>query len=112
MELIRAGTVFDAQLINRSRPYLREVLEPSKVEKLLQRPGVTYRDIAIALEQSGSGGFSQLKGIFQTTLNGNGSPPETAELARLWLASDQFDIPINAKNLKIELQSCFTPAGS
>ena len=104
LELIRAGTVFDAQLINRARPYLREVLEPDKVTQLLQRPGLTYRDIAIALEQSGNGAFSQLKGLFQTTLSATGSPPEVAEMARLWLASDQFDAAIGAKNLDGELQ--------
>ena len=81
LELIRAGTVFEAQLVNRARVYLREVMEPEKVEQLLKRPDLTYRDIAIALEQSGDGGFSQLKALFRQQLGGMGSPPENAELA-------------------------------
>jgi hypothetical protein len=104
LELIRAGTVFEAQLVNRARVYLREVMEPDKVEQLLKRPDLTYRDIAIALEQSGDGGFSQLKALFRQQLGGMGSPPENAELARLWLASDQFDGGITAKGLQSELQ--------
>ena len=104
LELIRAGTVFEAQLVNRARVYLREVMEPEKVEQLLKRPDLTYRDIAIALEQSGEGGFSQLKALFRQQLGGMGSPPENAELARLWLASDQFDAGISAKGLQSELQ--------
>ena len=83
LELIRAGTVFQAQLVNRARVYLREVMEPEKVEQLLKRPDLTYRDIALALEQSGDGGFSQLKALFRQQLGGMGSPPENAELARL-----------------------------
>ena len=104
LELIRAGTVFEAQLVNRARVYLREVMEPEKVEQLLRRPDLTYRDIATALEQSGEGGFSQLKALFRQQLGGMGSPPENAELARLWLASEQFDAGINAKGLQSELQ--------
>jgi hypothetical protein len=104
LELIRAGTVFEAQLVNRARVYLREVMEPDKVEQLLKRPDLTYRDIAIALEQSGDGGFSQLKALFRQQLGGMGSPPENAELARLWLASDQFDAGISTKGLQSELQ--------
>ncbi|MCP9793564.1 PglZ domain-containing protein [Vulcanococcus limneticus Candia 3F8] len=104
LELIRAGTVFEAQLVKRARVYLREVMEPDKVEQLLKRPDLTYRDIAIALEQSGEGGFSQLKALFRQQLGGMGSPPENAELARLWLASDQFDAGISAKGLQSELQ--------
>jgi hypothetical protein len=104
LELIRAGTVFEAQLVNRARVYLREVMEPEKVEQLLKRPDLTYRDIAIALEQSGEGGFSQLKALFRQQLGSMGSPPENAELARLWLASDQFDAGISAKGLQSELQ--------
>ena len=104
LELIRAGTVFEVQLVNRARIYLREVMEPDKVEQLLKRIDLTYRDIAIALEQSGEGGFSQLKALFRQQLGGMGSPPENAELARLWLASDQFDAGINAKGLQSELQ--------
>jgi hypothetical protein len=65
LELIRAGTVFEAQLVNRARVYLREVMEPEKVEQLLKQPDLTYRDIATALEQSGEGGFSQLKALFR-----------------------------------------------
>ena len=83
---------------------LREVMEPEKVEQLLKRPDLTYRDIAIALEQSGDGGFSQLKALFRQQLGGMGSPPDNAELARLWLASDQFDAGITAKSLESELQ--------
>jgi hypothetical protein len=104
LELIRAGTVFEAQLVNRARVYLREVMEPEKVEQLLKRPDLTYRDIATALEQSGEGGFSQLKALFRQQLGGMGSPPENAELARLWLASDQFDAGISTKGLQSELQ--------
>ena len=104
LELIRAGTVFEGQLVNRARVYLREVMEPDKVEQLLKRPDLTYRDIAIALEQSGEGGFSQLKDLFRQQLGGMGSPPENGELARLWLASDQFDAGISAKGLHSELQ--------
>ena len=104
LELIRAGTVFEAQLVNRARVYLREVMEPDKVEQLLKRPDLTYRDIATALEQSGEGGFSQLKALFPQQLGSMGSPPENAELARLWLAADQFDAGINAKGLQSELQ--------
>ncbi|MCP9832143.1 PglZ domain-containing protein [Synechococcus sp. HJ21-Hayes] len=104
LELIRAGTVFEAQLVNRARVYLREVMEPDKVEQLLKRPDLTYRDIAIALEQSGDGGFSQLKALFRQHLGGMSSPPENAELARLWLASDQCDAGITAKGLESELQ--------
>jgi hypothetical protein len=104
LELIRAGTVFEAQLVNRARVYLREVMEPEKVEQLLKRPDLTYRDIAIALEQSGEGGFSQLKALFRQQLGGMGSPPENAELARLWLASDQFDADISGRGLQSDLQ--------
>jgi len=104
LELIRAGTVFEAQLVNRARVYLREVMEPEKVVQLLKRPDLTYRDIAIALEQSGDGGFSQLKALFRQQLGGMGSPPENAELARLWLASDQCDAGISTKGLESELQ--------
>jgi hypothetical protein len=103
LELIRAGTVFEAQLVNRARVYLREVMEPDKVEQLLKRPDLTYRDIAIALERSGDGGFRQLKGLFQHEL-GRGSAPENAELARTWLASDALDGAITAKALLPELQ--------
>ena len=95
LELIRAGTVFEGQLVNRARGYLREVMEPEKVEQLLKRPDLTYRDIAIALEQSGEGGFSQLKALFRQQLGGMG---------RLWLASGQFDAGINAMGLHSELQ--------
>ena len=65
LELIRAGAIFNIQLVNRARFFLREVLEPQKVDKLLKQPNLTYRDIALALEQSGDGGFSQLKALFQ-----------------------------------------------
>ena len=63
--------MFEAQLVNRARVYLREVMEPEKVEQLLKQPGLTYRDIAIALEQSGEGGFSQLKALFRQQLQDN-----------------------------------------
>jgi hypothetical protein len=33
--------------VSRARGYLREVLEPQKVDKLLKRPDLTYRDIAL-----------------------------------------------------------------
>lgn len=103
LEMIRAGSTFDIQLVSRARFYLREVLEPDKVDQLLKRPDLTFRDIALALEQSGDGGFSQLKGLFQQEL-GRGSPPENAELARTWLASDALDGAITAKALLPELQ--------
>ena len=103
LELIRAGGSFDIQLTNRARVYLREVLEPDKVQLLLQRPDLTYRDIALALEQSGDGGFSQLKALFQQQL-GRNSSPENAELARFWLASDALDAAITTKGLQNELQ--------
>jgi len=103
LELIRAGGIFDIQLVNRARVYLREVLEPDKVQQLLQRPDLTYRDLALALEQSGEGGFSQLKALFQQQLQRNSSP-ENAELARFWLASDALDAAITAKGLQGELQ--------
>lgn len=102
LELIRAGSVFDIQLANRARVYLREVLEPEKVEQLLQRPDLTYRDIALALEQSGGGGFSQLKALFQQQLD-RASAPENVELARFWLATDALDDAIAAKGLNNEL---------
>jgi hypothetical protein len=103
LELIRAGGIFDIQLVNRARVYLREVLEPDKVQQLLQRPDLTYRDIALALEQSGDGGFSQLKALFQKELQRNSSP-ENAELARFWLASDALDAAITTKGLQSEMQ--------
>ena len=103
LELIRAGGIFDIQLANRARVYLREVLEPDKVQQLLQRPDLTYRDVALALEQSGDGGFSQLKGLFQHQLQRNSSP-ENAELARFWLASAALDAAITSKALQNELQ--------
>ncbi|WP_216905722.1 PglZ domain-containing protein [Synechococcus sp. CCY 0621] len=103
LELIRAGACFDIQLVNRARVYLREVLEPDKVQQLLQRPDLTYRDVALALEQSGDGGFSQLKALFQKELQRNTSP-ENAELARFWLASDALDAAITTKGLQNELQ--------
>jgi hypothetical protein len=103
LELIRAGGIFDIQLANHARVYLREVLEPDKVQQLLQRPDLTYRDIALALEQSGDGGFSQLKALFQQQLQRNSSP-ENAELARFWLASEALDAAITTKGLQAELQ--------
>jgi len=103
LELIRAGSTFDIQLVNRARFFLREVLEPDKVEQLLKQPNLTYRDIALALEQSGDGGFSQLKALFQQQLQRNNSP-ESAELARFWLATDTLDAAITAKGLQAELQ--------
>lgn len=103
LELLRAGSTFEIKLVSRARGYLREVLEPEKVEQLLKRPDLTYRDIALALEQAGSGGFSQLKALFQQQL-GRNSSPENAELARLWLASDVLDDAISAKGLDNELQ--------
>ena len=103
LELLRAGSTFEIKLVSRARGYLREVLEPDKVELLLKRPDLTYRDIALALEQAGSGGFSQLKALFQQQL-GRNSSPENAELARLWLASEVLDDAISAKGLESELQ--------
>ena len=103
LELIRAGASFDIQLVNRARVYLHEVLEPQKVDKLLNQPNLTYRDIALALEQSGDGGFSQLKALFQQQLQRNNSP-ENAELARFWLAIDTLDAAITTKGLQAELQ--------
>jgi hypothetical protein len=103
LELIRAGASFDIQLVNRARVYLREVLEPQKVDKLLKQTNLTYRDIALALEQSGDGGFSQLKALFQQQLQRNSSP-ENAELARFWLASEALDAAITAKDLQAELK--------
>ena len=103
LELLRAGSSFEIKLVSRARGYLREVLEPQKVDKLLKRPDLTYRDIALALEQSGAGGFSQLKALFQLQL-GRNSSPENAELARLWLAADALDDAIRAKGLENELQ--------
>jgi hypothetical protein len=102
LELIRAGGSFDIQLVNRARVYLREVLEPDKVELLLKQPNLTYRDAALALEQSGEGGFSQLKGLFLQQL-GRNSSPENAELARFWLASEVLDAAITTKGLQNEL---------
>jgi len=102
LELIRAGGSFDIQLVNRARVYLREVLEPDKVELLLKQPNLTYRDVALALEQSGEGGFSQLKGLFLQQL-GRNSSPENAELARFWLASEVLDAAITTKGLQNEL---------
>ena len=104
LELLCAGSSFNIQLVNRARVYLREVLEPEKVEQLLKQPALSYRDLALALEQSGGGGFSQLKALFQQQLGSQGSPPENAELTRLWLATDQFDAGISAKGLQSELQ--------
>lgn len=72
LELIRAGSTFNIQLVNRARVYLREVLEPEKVEQLLKQPDLSYRDIALVLEQSGSSGFSQLKALFQQQLGRSG----------------------------------------
>ncbi|WP_457767393.1 PglZ domain-containing protein [Cyanobium sp. ULC082] len=103
LELLRGGASFDIQLVNRARNFLREVLEPEKVQQLLQRPDLTYRDIALALEHSGDGGFSQLKGLFLQQL-GRNSSPENAELARFWLASAALDAAITAKGLQNELQ--------
>ena len=103
MELIRAGSTFDIQLVNRARFFLREVLEPDKLQQLLKQPNLTYRDIALALEQSGEGGFSQLKALFQQQL-GRNSSPENAELARFWLASEALDAAITTKSLQNELQ--------
>ena len=103
LELLRAGSSFEIKLVSRARGYLREVLEPQKVDKLLKRPDLTYRDIALALEQSGAGCFSQLKALFQLQL-GRNSSPENAELARLWLAADALDDAIRAKGLENELQ--------
>jgi len=103
LELIRAGSTFDIQLVNRARFFLREVLEPDKVEQLLKQPNLTYRDIALALEQSSDGGFSQLKALFQQQLQRNSSP-ENAELARFWLASEALDAAITAKGLQAELK--------
>jgi hypothetical protein len=103
LELIRAGSSFDIQLVNRARFFLREVLEPQKVDKLLKQPQLTYRDIALALEQSGDGGFSQLKGLFQQQLK-RSNAPENAELARSWLATDVLDAAITTKGLHGELQ--------
>lgn len=74
------------------------------MEQLLKQPALSYRDLALALEQSGGGGFSQLKALFQQQLGSQGSPPENAELTRLWLATDQFDAGISAKGLQSELQ--------
>jgi hypothetical protein len=42
--------------------------------------------------------------LFRQQLGGMGSPPENAELARLWLASDQFDAGTSTKGLESELQ--------
>jgi hypothetical protein len=103
LELIRAGSSFEIQLVSRARGYLREVLEPQKVDKLLKRPDLTYRDIALALEQAGSGGFSQLKALFQQQL-GRNSSPENAELARFWLAADVLDEAISGQGLESDLQ--------
>jgi len=103
LELIRAGSSFDIQLVNRARFFLREVLEPDKVEQLLKQPQLTYREIALALEQSGDGGFSQLKGLFQQQLK-RSNAPENAELARSWLATDVLDAAITTKGLQNELQ--------
>jgi hypothetical protein len=102
LELIRAGTVFAIELVNRARGYLREHLEPEKVEQLLQRPDLTYREVAHALEQSGGEGFSLLKALFQQELK-RSSPPENGELARAWLVNDQLDEAIITKNLCNEL---------
>ena len=103
LELLRASSSFEIKLVSRARGYLREVLEPQKVDKLLKRPDLTYRDIALALEQSGAGGFSQLKALLQQQL-GRNSSPENAELARLWLAADALDDAFRAKGLENELQ--------
>jgi hypothetical protein len=103
LELLRAGSSFEIKLVSRARGYLREVLEPQKVDKLLKRPDLTYRDIALALEQAGSGGFSQLKALFQQQL-GRNSAPENGELAGFWLAAEVLDDAIRAKGLENELQ--------
>jgi hypothetical protein len=103
LELLRAGSSFEIKLVNRARFFLREVLEPDKVEQLLKQPNLTYRDIALALEQSGDGGFSQLKALFQQQL-GRNSSPENAELARYWIASEALDAAITTKGLQAELQ--------
>lgn len=103
LELLRAGSSFEIKLVSRARGYMREVLEPEKVEQLLKRPDLTYRDIALALEQAGSGGFSQLKGLFKQEL-GRNSAPENGELAGFWLAAEVLDDAIRAKGLENELQ--------
>jgi hypothetical protein len=103
LELIRAGSTFSIQLVNRARVYLREVLEPEKVEQLPKQPDLSYRDIALFLEQSGSSGFSQLKALFQQQL-GRSSSPETAELASFRLASSALDDAITDKGLHNELK--------
>ena len=100
MELIRAGAVFKPQLANRSRRALQAVMEPAKVREFLARPGLTYREIAQALEQSAGGGFSQLKGLFQQP---RGALPENSDVVRLWLVSDQCDAAIATKGLEAEL---------
>jgi hypothetical protein len=98
MELEKAGTRYEPQLKQLARNFFRQTLTDGDIDKLVERAGVTYEDLARA--SAGDGGSdppSVLKGIFHE------AGGRQDELVALWVTDPARDAAIEAKEAVGEL---------
>lgn len=102
MELELAGECYEPQLKRLARNVLRTKLTDGVIDDLLERDGVTYADLARALDGAGgSEAPSLLRGIYHDVQGTDGL------LAR-WLALPDRDAEIEAKGCRTELRQLIT----
>ena len=111
LELLRAGSSFDIKLVSRARGYLREVLEPEKVEQLLKRPDLTYRDIALALEQEVAAVSVSSRRCFSSSWAATALPRTPSWPASGWRQRCSMK-PSAPKGWRTNCRNCSTAAGA
>jgi PglZ domain len=98
MELEKAGTSYEPQLKRLARDLFRQSFTDGVIDEMLEREGLTYRDIIqYAKTDPGGGPPSVLKVVFPDAAGDN------AALVAEWLASPESDASLTAKSAEDEL---------
>lgn len=97
-ELEEAGTRWEPQLRREAQRVLSQDHSDAQIDKLLHPEGLTYADVAAYCAKQGTDAFSAspLKSVFPARVS-------SEVLIALWLASDQYDSALVAKQATSEI---------
>ena len=96
-ELERAGTTYAVQFKRLARTLLQRSYSDGQIDELLERPNLSYDDLAALLQQRGEHG--EPPSVLRTIFDGLASEP----LLTRWLADDAQDAGVDAKGAAGEL---------
>jgi hypothetical protein len=97
MELERAGTTYTVQFKRLARTLLQRSYSDGQIDELLERPNLSYDDLAALLQQQGEHGDPP--SVLRTVFDGLASEP----LLTRWLADEAQDATIAEKGAAGEL---------